>query len=537
MNRLFRSILLVGIVLAFITSNYNYLQAEEKNTYDKLVLVDEKIENGNLVQIFLDENEKEVINSVELLPEVLEALVDSNDHLLMAKQFMLAHSMKFGLDNKKSELLLKSVHKSAMEVNSIEISSEYEKEFNSTQIPAIEYAEKELVKFEQLSFEDQEALRGYTEFYSDYGDFWNGENIEFLNRLNIDLKSEPDSLTIDWSVYNKDIPEGIAYMYVGVDSKVESCSLEDKDTPCLTELDEGRVVIEDLEPSTTYKLIFAVYDSSGNFKSSLERNVNTPSKSKEDNSFTKFKRLIVDPETIDNEFNIDAINHYLIEKGTLTYNLEQWKDKDNITAHFKHEMIEALGNIDGMIHIDRKDVELFIPTSILPSLTATDVMFNRVRGVEGAVGTVYDFTISQDSDPITQFDAPVRMVFLVDNDLVTDPNKLAVYYLNEKNNTWELVGGTYNDGEISVEVNHFSTYAVFEEYSSRENTEDVVANVEDKSDQENGIVVDNNNNVDDEPVGKPLPNTATSVHDLLMIGAIIILIGITLLFHQKRNIV
>ncbi|AIS53462.1 amylopullulanase AmyB [Thermoanaerobacter kivui] len=77
------------------------------------------------------------------------------------------------------------------------------------------------------------------------------------------------------------------------------------------------------------------------------------------------------------------------------------------------------------------------------------------------ITSAYDITIKA-GDKDIKIGSPVKMTFNIKGG--KDIRKAGVYYLNEKTNQWEYVGGKIDKGTntITFEAKHFSTYGVFE---------------------------------------------------------------------------
>ena len=75
-----------------------------------------------------------------------------------------------------------------------------------------------------------------------------------------------------------------------------------------------------------------------------------------------------------------------------------------------------------------------------------------------ALGSVYALTNSSGS----RFEKPVQLTLAYDGDELLPGMQPAVYYYNETQKRWIYIGGIVNDdGTITVEVNHFTSFAVF----------------------------------------------------------------------------
>jgi hypothetical protein len=70
--------------------------------------------------------------------------------------------------------------------------------------------------------------------------------------------------------------------------------------------------------------------------------------------------------------------------------------------------------------------------------------------------TKADSTITK----ITKFNEAVNVAIKVDATQLNNPKKAAVYYLNEKTNAWEYVGGKVAGDSFNFATDHFSSYAV-----------------------------------------------------------------------------
>ena len=75
---------------------------------------------------------------------------------------------------------------------------------------------------------------------------------------------------------------------------------------------------------------------------------------------------------------------------------------------------------------------------------------------------VYDFTIEADGKLYHKFNEKVKLTFKVDPKQIKNPKNVKVYYWNEDEEKWELIGGEYKNGEVSAYTDHFSTFGVFE---------------------------------------------------------------------------
>lgn len=102
---------------------------------------------------------------------------------------------------------------------------------------------------------------------------------------------------------------------------------------------------------------------------------------------------------------------------------------------------------------------------LLKTKLSSDMETAGVTGLEQTqlASPVYDFTLTVDAKPVTVFDKPLQVTLPYDPSKVKDPSKLAIYYYDETAKAWQKVGGTLSgNGTITVELSHFSKYAVLE---------------------------------------------------------------------------
>lgn len=139
-------------------------------------------------------------------------------------------------------------------------------------------------------------------------------------------------------------------------------------------------------------------------------------------------------------------------------------------------------------------------------------------------------------------------------------DQVDMYYFNESTKEWEKQNGDVDDakGMISLEVPHFSTYAVFAEVDEGTEGEDPNGEDPEKDDEDpngegpgqdngedpNGEGSEKDNgkdpnhdkagNGDKNGNGQTLPKTATSVYNWLMIGGFLLIIGIGIMLYRMR---
>jgi hypothetical protein len=166
------------------------------------------------------------------------------------------------------------------------------------------------------------------------------------------------------------------------------------------------------------------------------------------------------------------------------------------------------------IQILGKDVQLRIPAAnfageedVTISIARVDKNSVNIPFSKLAIGEIYELTIKQGDKVIHQFNHEIELGFSVNG--YAHPEQLKVHYFNEGNQKWEMVGGTFEGGQVIAKTNHFSTFALF---------------------QPDDLVIKPAKN----PVsGGDLPETSTSMYNWLLAGVLILILGGTMFRVQR----
>ncbi|MRH41919.1 LPXTG cell wall anchor domain-containing protein [Aquibacillus halophilus] len=223
--------------------------------------------------------------------------------------------------------------------------------------------------------------------------------------------------------------------------------------------------------------------------------------------------VVVKPVVKDKTATVDIKEVKKVKKdGQLIVDLSE--NDSSIVVSFTEEQIKELKEKNATITITKKDVKVEIPASLLTNGNkAVDIKITKMKDIDGALSAVYDFKIVQGGEEISEFSGKVTLTFSVDTSKVDNPDNVKVFYWNPDSKAWELVGGTYKDGSITVEVDHFSTYTVFE------------TSGEDSPDTEDPQVED----------GQELPDTATSTFNWLVVGFTLLIAGAAFFLLSNRR--
>ncbi|MFS0775240.1 5'-nucleotidase C-terminal domain-containing protein [Neobacillus sp. 3P2-tot-E-2] len=194
----------------------------------------------------------------------------------------------------------------------------------------------------------------------------------------------------------------------------------------------------------------------------------------------------------------------LKDKAVVVFEVD---NKTNATLALTKAQVQALKSANAVIVVSNGNVDVQIPASMLPLAENLDISVKKMEA-KGALA-VYDFKIEVDGKEYHKFNEKVKLTFKVDPKQVKNPKDVKIYYWNEEKKNWELIGGEYNNGEVSAYTDHFSTFGVFE------GTPDSIETPT-KGNHE-------------------LPNTATNNYNNLLAGLMLVIAGSVLFFVKRRN--
>ncbi|MDV2583035.1 YncE family protein [Alkalibacillus haloalkaliphilus] len=192
---------------------------------------------------------------------------------------------------------------------------------------------------------------------------------------------------------------------------------------------------------------------------------------------------------------------------------------------FSARQITTLVERNNEVTLHKQTTNITIPASNFHNFEDTLVTMSKLEPFEEAVSDVYDFTIGQGDDFISEFVEPVTLSFQVDVDKLNDPDNAKIHYLNDETDEWELIGGTYEDGYVTGETDHFSTFAVFE-VSAEEDEEEVEETNEEVTEEESDEEVENTQTDSEDE---------TNFSFVWIVLALIVIVGLIALYFVKRK--
>ncbi|QXE02295.1 phosphatase PAP2 family protein [Terribacillus sp. DMT04] len=267
-----------------------------------------------------------------------------------------------------------------------------------------------------------------------------------------------------------------------------------------------------------------------------------PEDTDEPESPEKQTSVTITPEVIDGEATIQTDSLYqLTDQGELLIDLQE--QNDSVKLVFTSEQIEWLKEHQISINIELKNVSLQLAASNFTNESeSAAIQFERLADIDQAVSAVYDFTITQGGKELKTFEEKVTLTFSVDSDKVNNQDKVQIFYQNPESEEWEAIGGEWQDGHVTAQTNHLSTYTAFEdgEVLPQPVTED--EETLQQPEQENGKTqhqpeTENGKTQQQSEAGdgQKLPNTATNTYQYLLAGLILLVSGTIFLVIRRKK--
>jgi LPXTG-motif cell wall-anchored protein len=231
----------------------------------------------------------------------------------------------------------------------------------------------------------------------------------------------------------------------------------------------------------------------------------------------------------------------LKEKGAIFIHLPS----DSINAVLSKELMTQLIKKQATLHLAAENVMTGIPLKGFSKDKNVEISIQRMEEVKDALSHVYDFSIKQDGKEVDEFNEPVELSFKVIKEEI-DQNLAAVYYYNPAAKAWEKVGGTYSEGFVRLETEHFSTYTVFSSDSvPNEDQSDNGTDEKENGGQDEGGAPQknpegtnkkgNDKNKNKTTGGKELPDTGVNQWYIPLSGAALFMVGILFYFWSLRK--
>ena len=175
---------------------------------------------------------------------------------------------------------------------------------------------------------------------------------------------------------------------------------------------------------------------------------------------------------------------FAVSEDGKTITLETALEQIELTT----EQVKMLLDNNQTLILVKEDVQVSIPASSFDNYDeSVEIGVNELERVPNSYSNTYDFTITQGIQTISQFEDGITLTFNVDAKNAKNPDHLKVFYLNEETGKRENIGGTYDNGEVTVVTNHFSTFAVFEAAGENGESDEIV--VVDDEEKNSGTIL------------------------------------------------
>ncbi|MFC0272898.1 bifunctional 2',3'-cyclic-nucleotide 2'-phosphodiesterase/3'-nucleotidase [Metabacillus herbersteinensis] len=224
----------------------------------------------------------------------------------------------------------------------------------------------------------------------------------------------------------------------------------------------------------------------------------------------------------DNKANVtfdETFESYLQHTNEVIVDLSKAVDANETEIHLTKEQIQLLKNHKNpYITLYNGKVGMKLPLSNLEELD-TVINMARTEAIQGALTDVYDFTITQDEKAVTTFKDQVTLMFAYVAENETTPS---VYFVNRENAEYTKVEGSYEANIVYGSVDHFSEYTVME---------DKEIAVPEEQEKELPVSGDGGNTSGNN--GLSLPDTATGMYNLLLIGLLLLIVGLSVYIYQR----
>lgn len=233
------------------------------------------------------------------------------------------------------------------------------------------------------------------------------------------------------------------------------------------------------------------------------------------------------------------------DSGILELDVRSEPFTRHTTIELSSEQIDDLIGKGAIIKVVSSTVTVEIPAAIFEmGQGAVTFTFDEVNEEEFKeelssgpgilLSTIFDFTLTQGDQILSHFGEQfVTLHFQVDEDLLTNEDKVHIFYLNETTNVWEKVGGTYLDGYVSAETSHFSVFAAFEEEENIDPTPEDPSHPEAEEDDEDNQDSGSKKGSDED---RKLPDTATNSANIALIGVILFLVGFMIILMGRKKL-
>ncbi|MBS4220330.1 leucine-rich repeat domain-containing protein [Bacillus sp. FJAT-49711] len=345
----------------------------------------------------------------------------------------------------------------------------------------------------------------------------------------ITKKVTKDTISVEWDISEKHLSFGNGYYEIRL-------SLDGKQVKTFHDLKDTEYTFTGLEKGKKYEVGIQLEFGLINRSHVITKTLNVKPEEIKTSQQTTIKPTITGNVATISYDDINSVG----ENGVLQIDL---KDQQEAHVSLTSAQIKMLQENNITVEINKGDAAVKIPAHLLGNGKDVKILMERKKPEKGALSAVYDFTIETDEGNISNFSEPVTLMFTVDKSKVKNDENMKVWYFNPETKEWENIGGSYSNGFVTAETNHFSTYAVFEEEEATDGT-GTESEIDSENEPGTGPKTESEIVSGSKPGTRPitesesgnvLPNTSTHMMNFLIIGVIFILLGSVLIWFQKRK--
>lgn len=229
----------------------------------------------------------------------------------------------------------------------------------------------------------------------------------------------------------------------------------------------------------------------------------------------KVESLDVTPVITNSKATIrDSDTQRVDQHGQLIIDLTEHTSVEHISL--TEEQVNVLIEQNLTLIVKKKDIEIHIPMSIFTANNGhVEIELVQKEDIKEALSSVYDIKLFQGEKEIEQFSKPVTLMFNVNEEKIEKTDDVHIAYLDEDQDTWIAVDGTYAEGQVTADVDHFSIFTVFDQ-------------------KQDGSIESQPPHAEK---GDKLPKTATQSFNWLLLGLLLTGLGsIALIIYKKRRV-
>ncbi|WP_429668304.1 bifunctional 2',3'-cyclic-nucleotide 2'-phosphodiesterase/3'-nucleotidase [Bacillus gobiensis] len=270
------------------------------------------------------------------------------------------------------------------------------------------------------------------------------------------------------------------------------------------------------------------------------------------------------PKKTDGVWTFDdaAFEDYVKNANDVIFDLTGTEEDKNIELKLTADQVKLLKEYQKFFTIRNDLIGMEVPVSELRDEEAL-IKIGMTEQIDEAITNVYDFSITQGKDTISEFSEPVGLFFRIDPNKATEPS---IYFVNREKEELTEIESMYEEDVVYGYVDHLSEYAVFNKPDDSEQPVDNEPNDPgdgndpgngndpggdndpgngnkpgDDNDSDNDNTPGNDDNSGDDNSdnssdnGNQLPSTATTMYTMLAIGIAVLLLGAVMYFYQRRQ--